>query len=433
MFNRISSGVSRELTWIVGSFWVFLFIAWLTGLWAELLIAYVVFYIGRHLWSLSRFEKWMNGGTKEAFPPSSGFWAEVSHLVSKKQLALEKHADLQNYKSEQFHAASMALPIAILSLTQDNKIEWFNHSAQNLLSVKQGDAGRKIEALVRKPEFIHYLKAKEFDKPLFIEFFMGQPRVYRCDILDYHEGHRLLLLEDVNELYRLAQIRRDFIANASHELRTPLTVLNGYLETMIDMPDQVPPIWIKPLEQMHHQSLRMQAIIDDLLGLSKVESDTLMNKVKTVEVDLILKNIETDIRYLYGDDYDVQFEIEEGLYLRGVEEPLKSVFTNLISNAFRYTLKGGSVKVRWYSNASGAHFEVQDTGIGIAKEHLSRITERFYRIDTARSRDTGGTGLGLAIVKHVLEKHDSELNVRSQVAKGSVFGCDFKDNVRRKG
>lgn len=431
MFHHISKAVSRELTWIVGSFWIFLFIAWLTGLWIEVLIAYIIFYICRHLWSISQFEKWIKGGTQQAYPPSSGSWAELSHIVSNRQRALEKHADLQNYKSEQFHAASMALPIAIVSLTQDNEIEWFNRTAQDLLSVKQSDAGRKIEGLVRKPEFVQYLKQERYDKPLFIEFFMGHSRVYRCDIFDYHEGHRLLLLEDVNELYKLAQIRRDFIANASHELRTPLTVLNGYLEMMIDMPDQIPAIWSKPLDQMHQQSVRMQAIIEDLLTLSKIESDTLMNKTEEVKVDEILESMETDIRYLYGKDYEINFSIEKGLYLQGVEEPLKSVFTNLISNAFRYTLKGGAVNVRWYSDASGAHFNVEDTGIGIAKEHISRLTERFYRIDTARSRDTGGTGLGLAIVKHVLEKHDSELHVSSQIAKGSVFGCDFSDYVKK--
>ena len=395
------------------------------------MIAYIIFYIGRHLWSVSQFEKWVKGGTKQAYPPRSGSWSELSHIVSIRQRALEKRADLQNYKSEQFHAASMALPIAILSLTEDNKIEWFNKTAQNLLSVKQSDAGRKIEALVRKPDFIQYLKLGHYDKPLFVEFFTGHARVFRCDIFDYHEGHRLLLLEDVNELYQLAQIRRDFIANASHELRTPLTVLNGYLEMMIDMPDQIPTIWSKPLDQMHHQSVRMQAIIEDLLTLSKIESDTLMSETEQVKVDEILESIEIDTRYLYGEEYEINFSIEKNLYLLGVAESLKSVFTNLISNAFRYTLKGGTVNVRWYSDSNGAHFEVEDTGIGVAKEHISRLTERFYRTDTARSRETGGTGLGLAIVKHVLEKHDSRLKVSSQVAKGSVFGCEFSDYIKK--
>ena len=150
-----------------------------------------------------------------------------------------------------------------------------------------------------------------------------------------------------------------------------------------------------------------------------------MNTTKVIRVDEVLKNIEIDIRYLYDEKYEIDFSIEEGLSLKGVEEPLKSVFTNLISNAFRYTPKGGRVSIRWYSDSTGAHFEVEDTGIGIPNEFLSRLTERFYRVDTARSRESGGTGLGLAIVKHVLDKHESELKIQSQVGKGSIFRCDF--------
>ncbi len=426
--QQFSNAISRELTWIAFSFFGFLVLAWLSGAWLEVLLSYLFFYIGRQLLNVYWFERWIRG-VPNAVAPTSGFWKELCTLLSHKQRALEKRVDLQNDKSEQFHAAAMALPIAAISLTKHHKIEWFNDAAQALLSIKASDTGRKLETLVRQPEFIQYLKQEAFEKPLILDSFMGQPRAYRCEMFDYYHGHRLLLLEDVHELYHLAQIRKDFVANASHELRTPLTVVNGYLEMMIDMPSQVPAFWVKPLDQMHHQSLRMQAIIEDLLALSRIESDTLMNKVKDVKVDEILKNIEIDIRYLYDDDYEIDFEVEKDLSIKGVEEPLKSVFTNLISNAFRYTLKGGRVTVRWYSDISGAHFEVEDSGIGIASEHLTRLTERFYRVDTARSRENGGTGLGLAIVKHVLERHDSELRIQSQIGKGSVFGCDFtRDN-----
>ncbi|MCF6344964.1 MAG: phosphate regulon sensor histidine kinase PhoR [Thiomicrorhabdus sp.] len=422
--SLVSRAIYRELIWVVLSLGVFLFFAWLTGYWAAILILYLALYIVRQVWSLYQFEAWLHGDS-DAVAPSSGFWQVLCFFISRQRRTLERRAELQNSKSEQFHAASMALPIAIVSLTKNHKIEWFNNAAQTLLSIKPSDTGRKLETLVRQPEFIQYLKQKEFEKPLFLEAFMGQTRTYRCEIFDYYHGHRLLILEDVHELYNLAKIRKDFVANASHELRTPLTVVNGYLEMMIDMTDQIPDFWEKPLGQMHHQSLRMQAIIEDLLTLSKIESDTLVNAIKVVKVDEILKNIEVDIRYLYSGDYDIHFSIEEGLTLKGVEEPLKSVFTNLISNAFRYTPKGGKISIRWFSDTLGSHFEVEDTGIGISKEHLSRLTERFYRVDTARSRESGGTGLGLAIVKHVLERHDSELKIQSQIGKGSVFRCDF--------
>ncbi len=423
--SPVSRAISRELTWVALSLSVFLLFAWLTGFWVSTLFSYVIFYLIRQVWCLYRFEAWMRE-VPYATPPQSGFWQELCFSVSHKQRMLEKRADLQNNKSEQFHAASMALPIAIISLTKNHKIEWFNNAAQSLLSIQRSDTGRKLETLVRQPEFIQYLKQEIPEKPLFLEGFMGQSRTYRCEIFDYHHGHRLLMLEDVHELYNLAQIRKDFVANASHELRTPLTVVNGYLEMMIDMTEQVPEFWEKPLGQMHHQSLRMQAIIEDLLTLSRIESDTLMSSSQVIKVDEMLNNIEVDFRYLYDEEYEIFFSIENGLALKGVEEPLKSVFTNLISNAFRYTPKGGRVSVRWYSDASGAHFEVEDTGIGVPNEFLSRLTERFYRVDTARSRENGGTGLGLAIVKHVLDKHESELKIQSQVGKGSIFRCDFQ-------
>ncbi len=422
---NVSRGLYRELTWIVSFFWVILIVGGLTGFWMEMLVSFLIYYLIRNLWNLRKFEKWMETGAQSSFSSSSSFWSDISYLVVKKQKNLEKHASIQSYRSERFQAASMALPISIVSLNEQHQIEWFNLSAKNLLSIRQGDIGRKIESLVRHPEFVQYLKELDLNKPLIIESLMGHNRAYRCQVLDYYEGHRLLILEDIHELYHLAQIRKDFVANASHELRTPLTVLNGYLEMMIDTPGSHLEQWLKPLEQMYQQSARMQSIVEDLLVLSAIESETLMKKVKTVRVDEILENTQIDIENLYSKKYQISFEIEKGLVIQGVEGPLKSVFSNLISNAFRYTSEGGKIKIRWYSDKDGAHFEVEDSGIGISSEHLSRLTERFYRIDTARSRDTGGTGLGLAIVKHVLDKHNSVLKIDSQIGKGSVFGCDF--------
>ena len=422
---NIPKSLSEELAWIAVFFWVILIVGGLTGFWREMLFVFLVYYLVRQLWNIRKFENWIQSKNQGPFPRATGFWHEISYLVAKKQKALEKRASLQSYRSELFRAASMALPISIISLNEHHHIEWFNLSAEKILSIRQEDIGRKIETLVRSPDFVQYLKGLDFSKPLILEKIMGENRAYRCQVIDYYEGHRLLLLEDIHELYHLAQIRKDFVANASHELRTPLTVLNGYLEMMIDMPESHQQQWLKPLEQMHQQSVRMHHIVEDLLTLSAIESDTLMKKVKTVLVDKVLKNTQTDIEHLYAKNYQIIFEITEGLSIKGVEEPLKSVFSNLISNAFRYTPEGGVIKVRWYLSDEGAHFEVEDSGIGISTEHLSRLTERFYRVDTARSRGTGGTGLGLAIVKHVLDKHDSVLKIDSQVGKGSLFGCDF--------
>jgi len=420
-----SSGVKRELTWVILTLWALLFFCWITDLWVQSLFAYLVLYIFRMLWSMRKFEKWMAKGTKGSFPPASGFWSELTYLVSKKQRALETHADLQLYKSEQFKAASMLIPDAIVSLGEQNRIEWFNASSKITLKLKRQDIGRSIEALVRFPEFIQYLKNEEFETSITTNSLHNPQRIYNLKIIKYYENHKLLIIKDITDLYNLAQIRRDFIANASHELRTPLTVLKGYLEAMVDTPGPHHDMWLPALQNMEDQSDRMKAIIDDLLTLSKMESETLTAAKDVVNVPNILAKLKQSAEQLSQGEHQFEFIIEEGLCISGYTEPLKSVFTNLVTNAVRYTPEGGDIKVVWYSDKKGVHFSVSDTGIGIAAEHIPRLTERFYRVDEARSRVTGGTGLGLAIVKHILERHGASLQVQSQIGKGSTFRCDF--------
>lgn len=420
-----SNGVIRELTWVITTLWAWLFVCWLTDLWIEGLLAYLVFYIVRQLWSIRKFEKWMEGGSFVSFPPASGFWSELSYLVSKKQRALETHADLQLYKSEQFKSASMLIPDAIVSLSADNHIDWFNASSEKIFELRRQDIGRKIEGLVRHPDFVQYLKNADYQDPVIVHDLQGTQRTYSLKVFPYFENHKLLIAKDITELYNLASIRRDFIANASHELRTPLTVLKGYLETMIDTPGPHQEMWRPALENMENQSDRMQAIIEDLLTLSKMESESLTFSEQGVNVPDLLASLKGEAEQLSHGRHAFQFNVVQGLYIKGQTEPLKSVFMNLVSNAVRYTPDGGHIKVSWYEDEAGAHFEVEDDGIGIAKEHIPRLTERFYRVDTARSRATGGTGLGLAIVKHILERHRSSLHVESLIGKGSTFRCDF--------
>ena len=421
----LSSGVKRELTWIITSAWVVLFIAWLTNAWIICFVLYVLAYMGRQLWSMRKFEKWMSGGSQATFPPASGFWSELSYLVSKKQRALEKHADLHLYKSEQFKAASMQIPDAIVSMNYENYIEWFNTPSKSILGLHRQDIGRKVEGIIRQPEFLDYLKRADYQDSLVLNALQGKQRTFDVKIIPYFENHKLLVVRDITELYQLAQIRRDFIANASHELRTPLTVLKGYLELMQDVPGEHQVLWKTPLEHMENQSNRMQAIIEDLLTLSSMEADSITAEASLVDVPEILKNISVEAKQLGSDQHHIEFDITPGLKLQGYTEPLKSVFMNLVANAVRYSPEGGHITVRWYLDKEGAHYEVKDKGLGIAAEHIPRLTERFYRVDTDRSRVTGGTGLGLAIVKHVLEHHGATLNVESVIGKGSVFRCDF--------
>lgn len=426
-----SNGVSRELTWLITTLWGLLFFGWITGLWVESLLVYLLLYVVRQLWSMHKFEKWMDKGTQASFPPASGYWSELTYLVSRKQRALEKHADLQLYKSEQFKAASMLIPDAIVSLDQQNHIEWFNASSRKILELRRQDVGRKIEGLIRQPEFIQYLKDAQYQNVLTIHSLQGIQRTFSVKIIPYFDSHKLLIVKDITDLYNLAQIRRDFIANASHELRTPLTVLKGYLEAMIDTPGSHQDVWLPALQTMEKQSDRMKAIIDDLLTLSKMESETIASNDELVNVPKILAGLEREAEQLSQGKHQFVFSVEQDLCMTGYVEPLKSVFMNLVSNAVRYTPDGGLIKVTWYHDEEGAHYKVEDNGIGISKDHIPRLTERFYRVDAARSRETGGTGLGLAIVKHILERHGASLHVDSLVGKGSTFRCDFPiDRVR---
>lgn len=417
--------MKRELTWIITSLWILTFLAWLTGYWIEVLVLFITLYIGRQLWSMNKFEKWMESRQSGYYPPSSGLWSELTYLVSKKQRALEKHVDLNLYKSEQFKAASMLIPDAIVSLDQANNIEWFNTVSSDLIGVRRQDIGSKIESVVRQPEFIKYLKAQSFHKALTVNSFYTPSRTIEMQVIPYFENHKLLVVRDITELYQLAQIRRDFIANASHELRTPLTVLRGYLEVMLDTPGEHQTNWKLPLEHMETQSHRMQAIIEDLLTLSTIESESITAEKQLVNVPKMLYQIENDAKQLGNENHHFVFEIEQALNLQGYAEALKSVFMNLVSNAVRYSPEGGQIIVRWKTEQNAIVFEVQDNGLGVSPEHIPRLTERFYRVDKDRSRGTGGTGLGLAIVKHVLERHDAQLHIESVLGKGSVFRCEF--------
>lgn len=421
----LSNGIKRELTWIVFFIWLLMFFAWLTDLWIQSLFIFILFYIGRQLWSMRKFENWMDGRKANSYPPASGFWSELTYLVSKKQRALEKHADLNLYKSEQFKAASMLIPDAIVSLDQGNHIEWFNTVSKSLIGVRRQDVGHKIESVIRQPEFIQYLKLQDFDKSLTLNSLYKQSRTFEMQVIPYFESHKLLVVRDITELYQLAQIRRDFIANASHELRTPLTVLRGYLEVMLDTPGDHQTTWKLPLEHMETQSLRMQAIIEDLLTLSTIEADSITAVKEMVDVPKMLHQLEVDARQLGNENHHFVFDIDDNLVIKGFAEPLKSVFMNLVSNAVRYSPEGGEITVRWFKEHNVVVYEVEDEGLGIAQEHIPRLTERFYRVDKDRSRVTGGTGLGLAIVKHVLERHHGKLIIDSVLGKGSVFRCEF--------
>jgi two-component system phosphate regulon sensor histidine kinase PhoR len=242
-----------------------------------------------------------------------------------------------------------------------------------------------------------------------------------------------MLVEDITQARRLEQMRRDFVANVSHELRTPLTVINGYLETFIDSGDDCCLPWRQPMRRMHEQTERMLHLIEDLLILSRLETEGAQRPEHPVPVPELLHSVAEDALGLSGQrGHKIRVEADSELWLRGSEPELRSAFSNLIFNAVRHTPDRGEIVIRWYANEAGLHLEVEDDGEGIPATHIPRLTERFYRVDRGRARSHGGTGLGLAIVKHVLNRHEGRLRINSQVGVGSIFSCDFPAQRRLK-
>ena len=278
--------------------------------------------------------------------------------------------------------------------------------------------------MVRHPDFKAYFDKTHYDAPLEITSPINNDAILEFHITLFGRKDRLIVCRDISHLHQLEAMRQDFVANASHELRTPLTVISGYLETFIDYKDTLPPRWGRALQQMHEQSQRMQNLIDDLLVLSRLETNHGQEN-SAVAIEPLLKALVHDAQSLSADKHHIILLDCEDFDLLGVETELSSAFGNLIFNAVKYTPENGEIRVRWWQDTSGLHLEVKDNGLGIDPKHIPRLTERFYRADPSRHSDTGGTGLGLAIVKHTLLRHDGHLHISSQLGKGSSFTCHF--------
>jgi two-component system phosphate regulon sensor histidine kinase PhoR len=279
---------------------------------------------------------------------------------------------------------------------------------------------------VRTPEFARYLQVGEYAEPLEL-FSPANPEFWlSIQIIPFGDSQKLVIARDVTRLQRLEQMRRTFVANVSHELRTPLTVLAGYVETLAQMSRFDRAELHKHLAIMQEQSIRMQRLVDDLLTLSRLETAPPRRHEEVVDVPSLLASLREQAELISGEaHHHITLDGEPGLNLLGSREELQSAFSNLVNNAVRYTPPGGEIHLSWHSDGERARFSVTDSGEGIAPEHIPHLTERFYRVDTARSRASGGTGLGLSIVKHVLLRHDATLAVESELGRGSTFSCVF--------
>jgi two-component system phosphate regulon sensor histidine kinase PhoR len=322
---------------------------------------------------------------------------------------------------DQFRQSTEALPDAAVVLGVNDEIQWTNKAARDVFRLQQADKGQRIHNLIRFPEFIRYINSGNYTEPVVIPSPINQHMTLSVRIVPYGAGLRLLLAQDVTQIKVMERMRKDFVANVSHELRTPLTVLKGYLETLQDIDDGISPILTSSFEQMYGQTERMQHLVDDLLLLTRLESQ--QKKAVCVHIPELLSQICQEGDSLSG--RHIELTLETNKNIMGEEQELRSAFTNLLSNALKYSPDDTVVKVRWYLNHDSITLAVEDQGEGITKTDIGRVTERFYRAEVKRSKKVSGTGLGLAIVKHVLMRHDAQLSITSELGRGSCFSCQF--------
>jgi two-component system phosphate regulon sensor histidine kinase PhoR len=384
--------------------------------------------------NLIRLEKFILLDRVESMPAASGLWGEVLSRLERLVRAMKGQVRAIEAQHERFIDAFQASPNGIIMLDDQDQIEWCNAIAERFFGILfKRDAQQRVNYLIRRPEFIRYLNDRLFDEPLLIEQMgPGANLSLMVQVFPFSENRRLLLAQDVTDLRKAEAMRRDFVANVSHEMRTPLTVMMGFLETVQTL-DLEPSKKDEYLDLMMVQGKRMKSLVEDLLTLANLEANAQPAIQSAVSMEAILALLKNEADALSGNKHVVTIENNLQGSLLGDERELISAFSNLVSNAVRYTPEGGTISVAFQpSDDDGAVFSVRDSGPGIAAEHLPRLTERFYRVDRSRSRETGGTGLGLAIVKHVATRHQAQLMIDSALGEGSVFKIAFpSDRIQR--
>lgn len=373
----------------------------------------------------SRLLRWLRTSSATSPPRDAGLWGEVGYRIEKSLRELESDVRRERSRLQQFLSAIEASPNGVLLLDRQQQIEWFNSVAADHFGLDPvRDLRQPVTNLVRSPTFVNFLKRAQFDSPV---VFAGPGVRSQLSVLlrRFGDGQLLLLSRDITERERSDAMRRDFVANVSHEIRTPLTVLTGFVETMAqlrlnDVEQQ------RVLTLMMQQAQRMQSLVDDLLMLAQLEGSPLPAPDQWIPLSRLMQNVHAQAQALSLGRHALNFEPVGSVFIAGAESEVQSAVSNLVHNAIRYTAPDGKVAVVWRTMADGSgQLSVSDTGPGIAREHLPRLTERFYRVDSARSRDTGGTGLGLAIVKHAIQRHGGELSIESELGKGSTFRLSF--------
>ena len=405
-----------------------LLVGWLAGYPLEVLAMSLLAYLAWHLANLWRLYRWLQMPGSEV-PESYGIWSDVYERIASLEKDNQKQKDQYRGMLAEFRQLTDAFPDATLVMDAQRNITWFNQAAQALLGLRSPqDLGKPVTNLLRGPDFANWLAVQgQVKSPLEMPSPRDDNVWLTISAFAFQKDQRLIILRDNTEVHNVERIRRDFVANISHELRTPLTVLQGYLEMLQD--NESPEV-SDSVARMLSQTAQMQMLLYDLLELSRLQSDEIRGEEEVIDVPGMLMQLQEQADELSRGRHQLVFEVDSGPWLSGVAPDLESAFGNLLSNAIKYTPDGGTIKVSWREAGPGPQLVVEDTGIGIPKRDIPRLTERFYRVGSDRARQTGGTGLGLSIVKHVLNAHQATLTIESEIGEGSRFTCTFPPDRR---
>lgn len=384
-------------------------------------------YILMMLWQMRRLNQWLLRQETDHPPETSGIWGQIFDNIY--QLQRDQRMERENLQAviKRIQEISSALKDGLIILDARGHLDFWNPAAHRMLALHTKDQGQSVINFIRHPKFVSYFEDGNFEEPLELPSPRFPSKHLQFQITPFGKQERLIVVRDVTQLHNLEKMRQDFVANVSHELRTPLTVINGYVETLAD--NNNTPSWDKPLQQMQQQAKRMSLLINDLLVLSKLETTEAGHNHKPINIEQLLTIVKSEAEVL-SKDKEQQLTLicnntTKPLLLLGNEKELHSAFSNLVTNAIKYTSNEGKVSILLWQDQKHFYVSVSDNGPGIEAMHIPRLTERFYRVDASRNSSTGGTGLGLAIVKHVLMRHEAELKITSEVGKGSMFICVF--------